>query len=245
MPYIEGNVKIGPHCVIRPGAYLYGPLTMGPGNTVFTGAILGEKPQHLRYNDEPTSLEIGEDNIFREYVTIHRGTTHHMKTVIGNNNFFMVNSHVGHDSVVGNRNIVANGALVAGHCVIQDNVYLSGNCAVHQFVRVGRLALLSGCAITTKDMPPFVMQQGIDNVVGLNLVGMRRSGHDARPDQWRSQSVSHPISRRPPAHRCHGAHRQRTRTHRSVTELLTFLRQPGRGINPMRDRHEPEQEMAA
>jgi UDP-N-acetylglucosamine acyltransferase len=243
--YIEGKVKIGPRCVIRPGAYLYGPLTMGPGNTVFTGAILGEKPQHLRYNDEPTSLEIGADNVFREYVTIHRGTTHHMKTVIGNNNFFMVNSHVGHDSVVGNRNIIANGALVAGHCVIQDNAYLSGNCAIHQFVRVGRLSLLSGCAITTKDMPPFVMQQGIDNVVGLNLVGMRRSGMAPAQINGVRQAFrilfreGHPLTIAMARIANELGHIE------SVAELLAFLRQPGRGINPMRDRHEPEQEMAA
>ena len=153
---IEGKVQIGPGCVIRPGAYLYGPLTMGKENTIFTGAVLGEKPQHLKYKDEPTSLEIGDGNVFREFVTIHRGTTHRMKTVIGNNNFLMVNSHIGHDSIVGNRVILANGALVAGHCVIEDNVFLSGNSAIHQFSRVGRLALLSGCSISTKDIPPFV-----------------------------------------------------------------------------------------
>src|SRR5438477_5186659 len=173
---IEGDVKIAADCVIRPGAYLFGPLTMGRGNTVFTGAILGDSPQHLKYNNEPTSLEIGDGNVFREFVTIHRGTTNRMKTVIGNNNYLMVNSHIGHDCVVGNRIIMANGALVAGHCVIEDSVFLSGNSAVHQFCRVGRLALLSGCSITTKDTPPFVMQQGQDNVVGMNLVGMRRAG---------------------------------------------------------------------
>src|SRR5205823_5457812 len=97
---IEGEVKIGADCVIRPGAYLFGPLTMGRGNTVYTGAILGDDPQHLKYNNEPTSLEIGDGNTFREFVTIHRGTANHMKTVIGNNNYLMVNSHIGHDCVV-------------------------------------------------------------------------------------------------------------------------------------------------
>src|SRR5262245_32293500 len=155
---IEGKVNIGPQCVIRPGAFLYGPLTMGQANTVYSGAVLGETPQHLKYQGEPTSLEIGDGNVFREFVTVHRGTTHRMTTVIGNHNYFMVNAHVGHDCIVGNRNILANGALVAGHCVLADHVFLSGNSAVHQFVRVGRLALLSGCSISTKDIPPFVMQ---------------------------------------------------------------------------------------
>jgi UDP-N-acetylglucosamine acyltransferase len=234
---IEGNVTIGPDCVLRPGAYLVGPLTMGQGNTVYTGAVLGEKPQHLKYKDEPTSLEIGDGNVFREYVTIHRGTTHQMKTVIGNDNYFMVNSHIAHDCVVGNRNILANGALVAGHCVIEDQVYLSGNCAVHQFVRVGRLALLGGCGITTKDMPPFVMQQGVDNVVGLNLVGMRRAGMAAAQINGVRQAFrilfrdGNPLG-------IAGARIEKQLGHiEAVQELLAFLRHPGRGINAMRDRH--------
>lgn len=176
-PYvvIEGRVRIGPGCVLRPHAYLCGPLTMGRGNVVFTGAVLGERPQHLQYNDEPTSLEIGDDNIFREHVTVHRGTAYTGKTEIGSRNFFMAGSHIAHDCRIGNGCILANGALVAGHCVLADGAYLSGNCAIHQFVRVGRLALLSGCSATTKDIPPFVMQQGINCVVGINVVGMRRA----------------------------------------------------------------------
>jgi UDP-N-acetylglucosamine acyltransferase len=173
---IEGHVRIGPDCVIRPHALLVGPITMGRGNVVFPGAVLGERPQHLKYNDEPTSLEIGDHNIFREHVTIHRGTAHSLVTRIGSHNLFMAHSHVGHDCVIGNRCILTNGALVGGHCLLEDNVYLSGNCAVHQFVRIGRLALLSGCSATTKDIPPFVIQQYIDTVVGVNLIGMRRAG---------------------------------------------------------------------
>src|SRR5207253_181466 len=121
--------------------------------------------QHLKYNGEPTSLEIGDNNIFREHVTIHRGTSYSWKTVIGSNNYFMAGSHVAHDCRVGNNCILANGALVGGHCTLEDNVYLSGNCAVHQFVRMGRLSLLSGTSATTKDIPPFIIQQEIDHVV--------------------------------------------------------------------------------
>jgi UDP-N-acetylglucosamine acyltransferase len=237
---MEGKVTIGPDCVIRPGAFLYGPLTMGPGNTVYSGAVLGEKPQHLKYNDEPTRLEIGAGNVFREFVTIHRGTTHHLKTVIGNHNYFMVNSHVGHDCIVGNCNILANGALVAGHCVLQDNVFLSGNCGVHQFVRIGRLALLSGCSLTTKDIPPFVMQQGMDNVMGLNLVGMRRAG--MKPAQINSVRQAFRILFREsnPLGVAMARIDNEFGHMDAVQELLAFLRQPGRGINAMRDRHHEE-----
>ena len=140
-PYvvIEGAVRIGSGCILRPDAYLCGPLTMGCRNVVFSGAVLGERPQHLHYQDEPTSLEIGDENIFREHVTVHRGTAYTGKTQIGSRNFFMAGSHIAHDCRIGNGCILANGALIAGHCVIEDAAYLSGNCAIHQFVRIGRL----------------------------------------------------------------------------------------------------------
>jgi UDP-N-acetylglucosamine acyltransferase len=173
---IEGDVRVGPGCVLRPGVHLVGPLTMGAGNKVYTGAVLGEAPQHLKYEGEPTRLEVGDYNIFRENVTVHRGTTASWVTRVGNHNFLMAGSHVAHDCQVGNHCILANGALLAGHCVLEDNVYLSGNSAIHQFVRVGRLALLSGLSASTKDIPPFVMQQNINCVVGVNVVGMRRAG---------------------------------------------------------------------
>src|SRR5262249_7373503 len=136
---IEGAVRVGTGCRIRPHAHLIGPLTMGCDNLVFSGVVLGEQPQHLRYAGERTGLEIGDGNIFREHVTVHRGTTHSWTTRIGNHNFFMAHSHVAHDCVIGNQCLLANGALLGGHCVLEDGVFLSGNCAVHQFVRLGRL----------------------------------------------------------------------------------------------------------
>jgi UDP-N-acetylglucosamine acyltransferase len=177
-PYvvIEGRVRIGSGCILRPYAHLCGPLTVGRGNVVFSGAVLGERPQHLQYKGEPTDLEIGDANIFREHVTVHRGTTYSGRTQIGSRNFFMAGCHIAHDCRIGDGCILANGALVGGHCVIDNGVYLSGNCAIHQFVRIGRLALLSGCSATTKDIPPFIIQQGINCVVGINVVGMRRAG---------------------------------------------------------------------
>jgi UDP-N-acetylglucosamine acyltransferase len=173
---VEGAVRLGPGCVLRPYAHLIGPLTMGRDNIVFSGCVIGEQPQHARYRGEPTATEIGDANIFREHVTIHRGTTQSWTTRIGNNNFFMAHSHVAHDCVVGNHCILVNGALLGGHSVLEDNVLLSGHCAVHQFVRMGRLSLLSGVSGTTKDVPPFIIQQHINCVVGVNVVGMRRAG---------------------------------------------------------------------
>jgi UDP-N-acetylglucosamine acyltransferase len=237
-PYvvIEGRVVIGPDCILRPHVTLCGPLSMGPGNLVFPGAVLGERPQHLKYNNEPTSIEIGDHNVFRENVTVHRGTTHSRITRIGNHNYFMVNAHVAHDCQVGNRCIFANGALLGGHCVVEDNVYLSGNCAVHQFVRIGRLALLSGVSATTKDIPPFVIQQNIDTVVGVNVVGMRRAGlSHAQIDAVRE--AFRVIFRANMVLPAALAHLDQELGHVDVVqELVRFLRQSHRGINPMRGR---------
>jgi UDP-N-acetylglucosamine acyltransferase len=173
---IEGEVRVGAGTVLRPGAHLVGPLTLGCHNTVFSHAVLGERPQHVKYNGEPTRLEVGDHNIIREHVTVHRGTTQSWVTRVGSRNFLMANCHVAHDCRVGDGCILANGALLAGHCTLEDGVYLSGNCAIHQFVRVGRLALLSGVSSSTKDIPPFIMQQRANTVVGVNVVGMRRAG---------------------------------------------------------------------
>jgi UDP-N-acetylglucosamine acyltransferase len=237
-PYVilEGSVRIGPGCIIRPHAHLVGPLIMGRENQVFTGAVLGDRPQHLKYQGEPTRLEIGDHNVFREGVTIHRGTTHSWITRIGSHNYFMANSHVGHDCIVGNHCIFANGALVGGHCTIGDNAYLSGNCGIHQFVRVGRLAMLSGCSKTTKDIPPFIIQQGIDIVVGVNVIGMRRAGisHEQIDAVRRAFRILYREG--------HVIPTALTRIEAElgaadvIAELVTFIRQSIRGINRMRDR---------
>jgi UDP-N-acetylglucosamine acyltransferase len=232
-PYsvLEGAVRLGPGCVVRAHAHLIGPLTMGRNNQVFTGTIIGERPQHLKYAGEPTGVEIGDDNIFRENVTIHRGTTYSWKTRIGGNNFFMAGAHVAHDCVVGSHCILANGALLGGHCTLADQVYVSGNSAVHQFVRLGRLALLSGSSGTTKDIPPFVVQQDINRVVGINLVGMRRSGMSNA--QIEAVRTAYQII-------FHEGHILQTALHlveqklgafEHVAEMVTFIRQSKRGIN--------------
>ncbi|MCI0455921.1 MAG: acyl-ACP--UDP-N-acetylglucosamine O-acyltransferase [Gemmataceae bacterium] len=241
-PYavIEGKVRIGPDSVIRPGAYLFGPLTLGRGNVIFSGAVLGERPQHTRYNDEPTGVEIGDHNIFREHVTIHRGTTQSWVTRIGHHNFFMANSHIAHDCHVGNHCILCNNALVAGHCVLEDSVFLSGNTAVHQFVRVGRLAMLSGCSATSKDIPPFVMQQGHNSVSGVNLVGMRRAGIDNQQINSVRQAFRILFREGLTLPAALELLQRDLGTVPAVGEMIAFLRHCSRGINLMHDRPAPE-----
>jgi UDP-N-acetylglucosamine acyltransferase len=174
---VEGAVALGPGCVVRPHAHLVGPLTAGCDNYFGTGCVVGERPQHLLYQGEPTRTEIGDGNIFREHVTVHRGTSATGLTKIGSGNFLMAGSHVAHDCRVGDRCVFANGALIGGHCLVEDGVFLSGNCAVHQFTRLGRLAFLSGVSATTKDIPPFLIYVLRNRLGGVNVVGMRRAGY--------------------------------------------------------------------
>jgi UDP-N-acetylglucosamine acyltransferase len=237
-PYvvIEGPVKVGPGCVLRPYVHLCGLLRMGRANLVCTGAVLGERPQHLRYNGEPTGVEIGDQNIFREHVTVHRGTTQSWTTRIGSHNFFMANSHVAHDCKIGNHCILANGCLVGGHCTLEDNVYLSGNSAVHQFVRIGRLALLSGTSATSKDIPPFVMQQSINTPVGVNVVGMRRAGIPAAKIDAVRRAYHILFHEGLVVPNALARMEQELGQFDVVAEMIAFLRQAGRGINNARDR---------
>ena len=233
---LEGPVTLGAGCIIRPHACLYGPATLGRDNTVFSGAVLGEQPQHLKYHGEPTTLVIGDHNIFREHVTIHRGTTHSLKTTIGSHNFFMVNSHVAHDCVIGNHCILTNGALVAGHCVLADGVIISGNSVVHQFARLGRLSMLCGNSATSKDIPPFIMQQGGDNVVGLNLIGMKRAGMTR--EQIHALREAFRILYRDGLILPVAVAKldQELGTIDVIQEMVDFLRGCKKGINPMRGR---------
>ena len=178
---IEGPVQIGAGCVIESHACLSGPLSMGRNNYVGHAAVLGKGPQHRGYRDEPTRVEIGDNNVFREFVTVHRGTVQgNGVTTIGSRNMFMVGSHVGHDVRVGSGCTVVNNALLGGHVILEDDCVLSGNTAVQQRVRIGRLAMLGGTGGTTKDVPPFILQQGYNCVTGLNVIGIRRAGFSAR-----------------------------------------------------------------
>ncbi len=178
-PYviIDGPVTVGPGCVLEAHACLCGPISMGRDNVVGHGAVLGKSPQSRVYQGEPTRLIIGDGNTFREYVTVHRGTVEGGgETRIGHRNLLMVNSHVGHDAIVGDGCTIVNNALIAGHATLGDGCILSGHSAVQQRVRIGRLAMLGGMGGTSKDIPPFVLQQGYNCVTGLNVVGLRRAG---------------------------------------------------------------------
>ena len=169
--------RIGDGCELRAHAVLE-YATLGPRCVVYPFAAIGLEPQHGKYKGEKTRVEIGADGVFREGVTIHRGTMLDKGvTRVGDRAFFMAYSHVAHDCVVGNGVTMANNVLLAGHVHVGDNVFISGLAAVHQFVRVGAGAIVSGGAMAVLDVAPYCIAQGDRAVLrGLNVIGLRRQG---------------------------------------------------------------------
>jgi UDP-N-acetylglucosamine acyltransferase len=177
-PYavIDEHVTLGADCTVGAHAYLTGHTTAGAKNQFFAGAVIGEAPQDLKYRGEPTRLRIGNSNVFREGVTVHRSNNTREDTIIGSHTFLMANSHVGHNSHLGDHIIIVNGALLGGHVSVADRVFISGNCMLHQFVRVGTLAMMQGGSGISLDLPPFTVSRGDNGICGLNVVGLRRAG---------------------------------------------------------------------
>jgi UDP-N-acetylglucosamine acyltransferase len=177
---IGPKVKIGPRTRVGPHAVIEGDTTIGADNVVFQFASVGAIPQDLKYAGEPTRLVIGDANQIREFATVHIGTAAGGGvTRIGNKCLLMANSHVAHDVQLGDGCVLANSTALAGHVVVEDHVIFGGLSAVHQFTRIGRLAFVSGGAMVTQDVPPYVTVQGDRaEVVGLNTVGLTRAHFD-------------------------------------------------------------------
>lgn len=179
-PYtiIGDNVEIGDDCWIGPHVVVKGHTKMGKGNKIYQFASIGEDCQDLKYNGEVTYLEIGDNNVFRESCTIHRGTTQDQSlTKIGNNCLLMAYIHVAHDCILGDNIIMSNNATLAGHSKIANNVIIGGLTALHQFSRVGEYAMIGGCSAVNKDVPPYFMASGnYAKAQGINSVGLKRHG---------------------------------------------------------------------
>ncbi len=175
---IESGVILGPGCQIHAHAVIQRNVRMGAGNQVHPHAVLGGLPQDLGFDPEtPTGLDIGEDNVFREGVTVSRATREGEATRIGSCNYLMNNSHIAHDCQLGDRNIMASGATLGGHVTVGDRVFFGGGVMVHQFCRIGSLAMLQGLAGLNKDALPYTMIGGRPGKhYRLNLVGLRRAG---------------------------------------------------------------------
>ena len=181
-PYavVEADTTIGDGCEIRSHAVVKRYTEMGRENRVHEGAVLGGEPQDLAFDGSPSRLSIGDRNVFREGVTVHRATRPGAATLIGSDCFLMANAHVAHDCVIGDRAILANDALLSGHIQVGERAFVSGCVVVQQFCRIGRLALLGGGSKVPKDCLPFVITDGNPaRARGLNLVGLRRAGFGA------------------------------------------------------------------
>jgi len=175
---IGPRVQIGPRTVVGPHVVINGPITIGADNRIFQFASIGDAPQDKKYQGEPTRLEIGDRNVFRESCTVNRGTTHDQGvTRIGSDNLFMAYAHVAHDCVVGDNTVFANCAALGGHVEIGDWAILGGLTAVHQFTKIGAHAFLAGGAIVTRDVPPYVMVAGNPAAPhSVNSEGLKRRG---------------------------------------------------------------------
>jgi len=176
--YIGADVEIGEGAWIGPHVVIQGPTVIGKRNKIFQFASIGDAPQDITYNDEPTRLEIGDDNVIREYCMISRGTVKGGGlTKIGHKNFFMAYAHVGHDSFIGNEVIMVNYSALSGHVTLEDYATIGAYAAVHQFCTVGAYSFIARATYVTKDVVPYVMIAGAEtSACGLNSVGLRRRG---------------------------------------------------------------------
>ncbi|WP_409202543.1 acyl-ACP--UDP-N-acetylglucosamine O-acyltransferase [Sulfitobacter sp. S223] len=189
---IDPSATVGPFCVVGPEVTLgadvvlkshvviSGQTTVGEGTVIFSFAVIGEIPQDLKFKGETTRLEIGARNRIREHVTMNCGTEGGGGvTVVGDDNLFMAGCHIAHDAIVGNNVVVVNNAAVAGHCVIEDNVIIGGLSGIHQWVRIGRGAIIGAVTMVTNDVIPYgLVQAPRGHLDGLNLVGLKRRGVD-------------------------------------------------------------------
>jgi len=179
--YVAGTVRLGDGCVLGPHAVVLGHTALGARCKVHAHAVIGDLPQDLSFKNEPSYVVVGDDCVFREGVTVHRGTKPGTTTRIGNHVFMMANSHAAHNCEVGDHVVMANGALLAGYVVVGERAFIGGEAGIHQFCHVGRLAMVAACCMISKDLPPFCTSASTRNsvVAGLNVVGLRRNGFDA------------------------------------------------------------------
>jgi UDP-N-acetylglucosamine acyltransferase len=185
---IGADVEIGPFSIIGPQAVISekttvqshvvieGEVVIGTGNLIGHGTIIGGPPQDLSFSPErKTKVEIGNDNVIREYCTIHRGSAEASVTKIGDNNFLMAGAHIGHNCTVGNNAVIANNCLLAGHVRVDDGAFLGGGSTFHQFMHIGRLVMVQGSSAFGKDLPPFVIAAERNSIFGVNVIGLKRA----------------------------------------------------------------------
>ena len=176
---LDGKIKIGPRTRLIGHVTILGETELGADNVVHPTAVIGDEPQDLAYRGAPRQVRIGDRNVFREGSTVHRGCEKGQITIVGNDNFVMHNAHIAHDCRIGNEIIIGGGALLSGWVEVGDRALVSGNCVVHQYTRIGRLALTRGGSRMSRDIPPFCVVDGTHTLRAINVIGLRRAGFKA------------------------------------------------------------------
>jgi UDP-N-acetylglucosamine acyltransferase len=236
-PYavIEEDVTVGEGCEIASHVVIKRFTTLGCRNRVYEHAVLGGLPQDVKFRDEESRLVVGDDNLIRESVTLHRASGEGCETRVGSRNFMMIGTHVAHNCLIGDDNIFANGVALAGHITVEDHVFLSNNVGCHQFVRLGRYAMVGGKSKIVQDVLPFFTTDGNPpRVRGLNSIGLRRAGFDA-PSRRALKNAYQLLFRR-------GLGLEDALTQMGqlrdehVDHLISFIRQSQRGFTRERER---------
>lgn len=241
---IHGNVKIGPFCciganveidegtVIHSHVVINGITKIGKDNQIYQFASIGEVNQDLKYKNEPTQTLIGDRNIIRENVTIHRGTTQGCGiTEIGNDNLFMINTHIAHDCRIGSRCILANNVTLGGHIIIDDFAIIGGLTAIHQFCIIGAHAMVGGCSGVVQDVPPYVIAQGNHaTAFGINIEGLKRRGFSKESIQILRLCYKILYRSQLSFNEAHNEIAELAQNHPEVDQFLKFFKQSTRGI---------------
>lgn len=232
-PYcvISADIVLGPSCWLQHHVTLCGPTRAGAQNKFYAYCSIGQQTQDLKYISEPTYLEIGDGNTFREFVTVNRSTTGEGKTRIGNRGNFLAYSHVGHDCQVGNEVVFSNNGTLAGHVHVGDNAVIGGLTAVHQFCRIGRFAITGGCSKIVQDLPPFMIADGNPaEVRGINLVGLDRKQFPPESVKWIKEAFRLIYRSKYNTQQAIDAIRKELPQNEEITHIVEFIEKSERGI---------------
>src|SRR3954464_10525976 len=232
-PYcvIGPDVVLGPNCWLQHHVTVCGPTTAGARNRFYAYSSIGQQTQDLKYQGEPTYLDIGDENTFREFVTVNRSTTAAGKTRIGHRGNYLAYSHIGHDCSVGDAVVFSNNGTLAGHVQVGDHAIMGGLTAVHQFCRLGRFAITGGCSKIVRDVPPFMIADGNPaKVRGINVVGLERAGFSAETIKAIKEAFRLIYRSKFNTRQAMEAIQQELPASAEITQIIEFIRTSERGI---------------
>jgi UDP-N-acetylglucosamine acyltransferase len=228
---IGPDVVLGENCWLQHQVTLCGPMRAGRKNKFYAYCSIGQQTQDLKYGGEPTYLEIGNENTFRECVTINRGTTSEGKTQVGNRGNFLAYSHIGHDCAVGDDVVFSNNGTLAGHVQVGNNAVMGGLTAVHQFCRIGRFAITGGCSKIVQDVPPFLIADGNPaEIRGVNLVGLERKNFSPESVKWIKEAFRLIYRSKYNTRQAIEAVRKELPQTEEIAEIIEFIEESERGI---------------